>query len=240
MIKARDINYKIGRATILHNLNVNIKNGKITTILGSNGAGKSTLLKILTGLVKTNCGEVKIDDVAIEKYSLKELAKKRAVLSQNSTINFPFSALDVVLMGSDAQNNRQTAHDILELVDALHLTKRSFPTLSGGEQQRIHLARVLLQIWHQENSYLFLDEPTSALDLKHQHQLLQLLRKLITQKNISVISIMHDLHLAAQYSDEILMMKSGEVLQQGKTKEILNSKMIAKVYDVDEQLIKLP
>ncbi len=182
MIQALNITYQAKEKTLLRNASLTLDNGKITAILGSNGAGKSTLLKCLSGGLTPTNGSIMLEDKALQTYPLRDLAKKRAVLSQSPEIGFPFTVLEIVLMGrAPHQQNPIKDHEIaieaLQLVDAANLKDRLLPTLSGGEQQRVHLARVLAQLWEQQDCYLFLDEPTSALDIKHQHQVLELLKR---------------------------------------------------------------
>jgi len=165
----------------LKGIDLDVPRGSIFGLLGPNGAGKSTLLKCLTGSYHPNAGMIKLDDKPLAHYSLDRLSRKRAVLSQSNPINFPFTVFEIGRRGrnpyvknNSAPNDMEVSLAALESVDALHLKERIFPTLSGGEQQRVQLARVLAQLWEQENAYLFLDEPTSALDLKHPHQFLSL------------------------------------------------------------------
>ena len=237
MIKAKNLSLKLNGKEILRDISTNIENGKITAILGPNGAGKSTLLKCLTGSEKADKGKIELDGVNLQDYSLTDLANKRAVLSQSIPINFPFNVFEIVMMGRnqymDVNNNHKIANESLSLVDASNLKDRVFPTLSGGEQQRVQFARVLSQIWQQENAHLFLDEPTSALDLKHQHQIFALLKSLVKEYNFSVCVILHDLYLAKKYTDEVILMKDGEIFAQGETKKILNSKNIYEVFEVN-------
>ena len=154
-------------------------------------------------------GRIVLDGTPLDAYSLAALSRKRAVLSQSSFVNFPFSVLEIVMMGRSPYIGSQATgsdavviREVLENVDAWHLQQRIFPTLSGGERQRVHLARVLAQMWDRQHTYLFLDEPTTALDLKHQHQILRLTRRIAQERNMAVCLILHDLNLAMQYADQ--------------------------------------
>lgn len=238
MIKAQNISYKIGEKTIIENINLEINCGEITTILGANGAGKSTLLKCLSGMIKQSDGEIFFDHKKIGDYSVKELAKKRAVLSQSNPVTFAFSVSEIVAMGRNPysdrfeKGNEKIIEEALKQVDALHLKNRIFFTLSGGEQQRVQLARVLVQIWRREKAYLFLDEPTSALDLKHQYELLKIIKNLVKDYEIAVIAILHDINLAANFSDKAILLKAGKLFKYGLKKDVLNEENLAEIFDV--------
>lgn len=240
MITADNISYNVGPAQILHNVSMTLESGKFTAVLGPNGAGKSSLLKCLTGAIRPSSGSISLDEKNIADYSLEALAKKRAVLSQQNVINFPFTAIEIVLMGRhpfstnhESSDDAAIAEKALEKLDALHLKDRIYPTLSGGEQQRVQFARVLVQLWGdgEKNKYLFLDEPTSSLDLKHQYITLKIAKEL-TEKNITVCCILHDLHLAAQFADRVILMKNGAVVSAGNTADICKPDILSDVFDV--------
>lgn len=244
MIAAENIDYKIGNNIILDAVSAQIENGKITAIIGPNGAGKSTLLKCLTGAYRPNAGVIRLDDKPLTHYSLDILSRKRAVLSQSNPINFPFTTLEIVMMGRNPYvknnaiaNDMEVALAALESVDAFHLKERIFPTLSGGEQQRVQLARVLAQLWEQENAYLFLDEPTSALDLKHQHQFLSLVSHLAQKRQFAVCIILHDLSLAMRYTDHVVLLKNGKLFADGMPLEVIHAKNIENVFEVPADFV---
>ncbi|MFT7088067.1 MAG: iron complex transport system ATP-binding protein [Rickettsiales bacterium] len=240
MIEAENISVQIANKKILDAKNVKIKAGKINVILGPNGAGKSTLLKCLTGLSSFE-GNIFFGGKNLSDYSLEDLAKKRAVFSQSQSISFPFSAIEIVALGRspylqnrNLQQDEKIIKEVLEQVGAWHLKDRDFSNLSGGEQQRIHLARVLVQIWNQKNACLFLDEPTSALDLKHQHQILQIVKDLAAKNNLTICMIIHDINLAAFYADEVILMKDGKIFAFGSKKSTLTTKNLSKIFDIPE------
>ena len=244
MIDAKNLSVKLGGNDILQNVSAQIKCGNITAILGPNGAGKSTLLKCLTGWQKTDAGTIMLDGKPISDYSLFDLSLKRAVLSQSNPINFPFTALEIVMMGRNPYTNNNTARkdydvvlEALGYMDAAHLKERIFPTLSGGEQQRVHLARILAQLWDEEYAYLFLDEPTSALDLKHQHQLLRLLSSLAKEKHFALCVIMHDLNLAMRYAHQVILLKEGKLFASGVTNQILCAEHIEDVFQIPANMV---
>ena len=185
-----------------------------------------------------------LEGTPLSDYSLAALSRKRAVLSQAGFINFPFSVLEIVMMGRSPYVGSQATgsdaavvREVLESVDAWHLQQRIFPTLSGGEQQRVHLARVLAQVWDRQDAYLFLDEPTTALDLKHQHQILRLTRRIAQERNMAVCLILHDLNLAMQYADRGVLMQNGRVVASGAVREVLTPRNIATVFEVPAQAV---
>ena len=189
MITVSGLDLKSGHKQILRNINLRIKPGRVTSILGPNGAGKTSLLKCLSGDAISYAGDIQLRQRPLKHYSLSELARQRAVLSQANPVTFPFTAMEIVMLGRNpylSENNlkkdTEIAGHVLNEVDAWQFKDRLFPTLSGGEQQRVQLARVLAQIWEQQEAILFLDEPTAALDLKHQHEILELTRRLSRQK----------------------------------------------------------
>ena len=244
MIEARNLSYKVGNTAILKNVTVCVPGGEVTAVLGPNGAGKSTLLKCLTGAYRANGGDVTLDGRPLSDYSLAALAQKRAVLSQSNLINFPFTAVEIVMMGrtpcvaeDSAGRDAEAVKAALESVDAWGLKDRVFPMLSGGEQQRVQLARVLAQLWGRQNGYLFLDEPTSSLDLKHQHQVLALVRSMAEERNLAVCVTLHDLNLALRYTDRTILMKNGEVLVLGATRDVLKSNDVESVFEVPAALV---
>lgn len=246
MICADNISVCIGNDFLLRDASVSLQAGKTHIILGPNGAGKSTLLKCLTGAMKPNSGQVLLDDKPLSDYDWSSLAKRRAVLSQSNPVNFPFTANEIVMMGrnphvirKESREDMRIIDEILESIDSKILQDRLFPTLSGGEQQRIHIARVLAQVWQQNDAMIFLDEPTAALDLKHQHQVLQFLQKLIVEKNWTVVVVIHDLHLARMYGNNFILLKDGKVYACGDAEETLNPANITEVFEVPYRLVAM-
>ena len=243
MIAAENISYTIKHRPILDEVSVSLRPGTVTALLGPNGAGKSSLLKCLSGSVQPSTGEVRLDGVRLQNYSLLELSRRRAVLSQSTALSFPFTALELVMMGRNPHADGSTqegvqegaqdrARQALESVDAWSLRDRIFPTLSGGEQQRVQLARVLAQIWGQRQACLFLDEPTAALDLKHQHRVFQLIRQFSRSHGLTVCVILHDPHLARRYCDRAILMQQGQVFTAGAIAEVLAADNIERVFEI--------
>lgn len=243
MISAQNISVKIGEKTILDDISCTIKSG-ITCVLGPNGAGKSTLLKCLSAGVETTSGKIVLDGKSLSDYGTKELAKRRAVLGQNLDIAFPFKAIDIVMMGraphavANGLDNQNSADESLRAVDAYDLKDRVYSTLSGGEKQRIQMARVLTQIDFVQDDlngkYLFLDEPTSALDIKHQHALRMLIKDL-SGKGLSVFCVVHDINFTCDIADQILCLQNGKVaaVKNADQNEKIDKALFKKLYGVE-------
>jgi len=223
MITAQNISVKAEGKTILQDASCTLGPG-ITCILGPNGAGKSTLLKCLSGGLFPETGSVLFDGRSLSQWPSKDLARRRAVLGQNLDIGFPFKAIDIVMMGrapymagSETAKDFKISEEALKVMDALDLKDRIYPTLSGGEKQRIQIARILTQIeFTQEDlhgRYLFLDEPTSALDLRHQKALKTLLSDL-KSRGLGILCIVHDINYACGLADRLFLMKSGILKDQ--------------------------
>ncbi len=247
MLQAIELSKNYNGQTALDSLDLNIEAGEIFCLLGANGAGKSTLLKAMCGDVKPTGGEIYLENRRLSEWDYHELARKRAVLSQHSTLNFPFTAREVALLGRnphirgrESKKDLEIVREALQLVEAAHFANQSFPTLSGGEQQCVHLARVLAQIWERQTErYLLLDEPVASLDLAHQHLTLQTARK-FARENTAVLCVLHDLNLAAGYADKIMILQNGRVFALGKPWEVLKSEIIREVFGIDAIVTKHP
>lgn len=233
-IKTYGVNAKIGDIDILTNINIDVDNKEFVGIIGPNGSGKSTFLKCIYRTLKPYGGTIKLDEVDIDKLSIKDTAKKMAVVSQHNYYDFDFTVKDIVLMGRsphkkmmerDSEDDYKIMYESLDKVNMLDFKDRIFSTLSGGEQQRIILARALAQ----KTSCLILDEPTNHLDIKYQLQLMNIVKNL----NIEIIAAIHDLNIAAMYCDKIYVLKNGEIVKYGTPKEVLTKKLIKEVYEVD-------
>lgn len=233
-ITTKNIKVSIDDTAILNGINIAANNKEFIGIIGPNGSGKSTLLKCIYRTLKPTSGIVTLDNKDLSKLSVKESSKKMAVLSQHNNYNFDFTVRDIVLMGRaphkkfmerDTKEDYDIMYDSLKKVDMLDFLDRSFLTLSGGEQQRIILARALTQ----QTDCLILDEPTNHLDVKYQLQLMNIVKNL----GIEVIAAIHDLNIAAMYCDKIYVLKDGYIVAYGTPKEILTVDLIKSVYEVD-------
>ncbi len=224
---------------ILKGIDFQAKDKELVGIIGPNGGGKSTLLKCIYRVLQPTAGAVYLDGQVLGGLSYRQSAQKVAVVAQHNYYNFDFSVQDVVLMGRAPHKralDRDNAHDFeivresLKTVGMQEFASRSFSTLSGGEQQRVILARALAQ----ETPCLILDEPTNHLDIKYQLQLMDLVRGL----DRTIIAAVHDLNIAAMYCDRLFAVKDGRIVGSGTPEELLTPDFIREVYEVDAELIR--
>ncbi len=235
ILEARAVSYAVNGKTLIDQVSLVSQPGEVLVIVGPNGAGKTTLLNLLTGDLRPDQGEVLLDGVALRQISNRAQARQRAVMRQRFSISFPFTAMEVVLMGRYPHLQRQRecnddvtiARQALACTQALPFETRTFPTLSGGEQTLVSLARVLAQT----TPILLLDEPTAALDLRHQHAILRLARA-VAAAGGSVLAILHDLNLAAAYADRIGLLSNGQLVALGTPWDVLDARHLADVYQV--------
>jgi iron complex transport system ATP-binding protein len=243
MIQANNITYKIGNKIILKDISVNFEAGKINLILGPNGAGKSTLVKVICNQLKPQEGTVFYEEKNIRDTSVVELAKVRAVLSQNTELAFPLKVKEVITMGryphfsvNPTAKDEQAVQEAMQFFDVETMADRDYLTLSGGEKQRVHFARVVSQIWYpSENGcrYLVLDEPLTFLDVHYQFQFMHKLRELLKQKDLVIVGVVHDLNLAAKFADHLVLLNNGELLAAGSKEEVLNAENMKTAYRLE-------
>lgn len=246
-LSANRVTVKTGRCTILDDISFTLRPGELVAILGPNGAGKTSLLKALTGEQTPAVGSISLCGRALGSWSLQERAQILSVLPQHSQLNFPFNVEEVVLLGRYPHTTGRDRDDditeaALKAVDGFHLRSRCYMSLSGGEKQRVHLARSLAQIWEHSplgERFLLLDEPTAALDLSHQHTTLQVAKRL-AQQGVGVLVILHDLNLAAQYADRLVMLKRGSFVAEGRPQNVLSAARIQEVFDIEVSVIAHP
>ncbi len=229
---------RYGSTKIISDVNLEVKPGDFVGILGPNGSGKTTLLKSISRVLKPHVGAILIDKDDIYSQKPVEVAKKMAVVPQDSSVGFNFSVMDVVLMGRNPHMGRfqmETPKDVeiaksaLKQVNAYHLVNRQINELSGGERQRVIIARALAQ----EPQILLLDEPISHLDIVNQLELMDLVKSLCDKKQLAVLAVIHDLNMAARYCTSVLMLKDGQVFSFGDVDQVLTSQNIRSVFDVD-------
>lgn len=244
MIEVRNAGFEVRGRKLLENFSFSVKPGEFWAIVGANGAGKSTLIKLLSAEHSVTTGSVHFHDRELRKYKLKELARKRAVLSQKNNITLSFTTQEIVLMGRYPFYDADPTQRDLAIVDMClkkvgigHLKGRLYPTLSGGEQQRVQLARALAQVWEIDNGLLLLDEPTTGMDLLHQYETFQLAKEL-TRKNFAVIAVIHDLNQALQYADRVLMLKNGHMHAIGLPENVLTEQAIQEAFGLPVQIIQ--
>ncbi len=244
-LEASGINFQAGGRLLLEGVSCRIEPGKVVALVGPNGAGKTTLLRVLSGELTPHAGSVTLNGEGIDQYSATRLALHRAVLPQSSTLAFPFLVEDVVLMGRaphvqghETARDIQIAREAMQNVEVEHLVGRNYLTLSGGEKQRVHLARVLAQLLGApEPHYLLLDEPIANLDLAHQCQLMRLLRKQ-ARAGAGIFIILHDLNFAARYADEVIILAKGKKVASGLPTEVLNEALLREVFAIETHIFR--
>jgi len=249
MLNARNVTYSIGNFKLVEDITLDFKSGELAVIMGQNGAGKSTLLKILAGSLKHYAGEVIMMDRSLDSFSDLELAKTRAVLSQHYDVSFPIPVGEIVLMGryphfknTPSANDNVICEKAMEMMGVTQLSDRDYNTLSGGESQKVQMARVLAQIWQAEENeqkILFLDEPVSSLDLHYQHYILRIAKE-YAKSNILVIAVLHDINLAFNYADRVIFMKTGKIVKTYSGDEEVDKTVVSEVFDVKTEIIKNP
>jgi iron complex transport system ATP-binding protein len=246
VLKAENISFKIGQASLLKETTVAFPEGQFHVIMGANGAGKSTLLKVLAGTYKPSIGSVYLDGKELNKYTKNALATKRAVLSQHYHLSFPITVEEIVLMGrypyfgtQPTAKDKAICKEAMQLMDVLHLAQRDYTTLSGGEAQKVQMCRVLSQIGEMasdDKKFLLLDEPVSHLDMKYQYQLLAAAKNLC-RLGVTVIAVLHDINLSIKFADRMLFMKNGEIVYDLKDTGSLSKEIIEDVFDVSSTII---
>ena len=235
-LSVRNISFSYDRnSPTVRNVSFDVREGEFLTIVGPNGSGKSTLLRLLDRILLPHEGAISLREKALNQYRRMELARRIAFVSQESVSLFPFTVLELVLMGRtphvrgsifEGERDRSIARSVMERLDILHLSNQPVTTLSGGERQRVFIARALAQ----EADILLLDEPNAHLDIAHQVDVFTILRDLNRQSGITVVSVSHDLNLAAAFSDRIAILVGGSLLAIGAPGEVLTEERIREAF----------
>jgi iron complex transport system ATP-binding protein len=239
VIEARALSKRAGRARLLDGIGLSVGAGEMIAIIGPNGAGKSTLLRLLSGDLRPSEGEVRLKQRDIRSYAPRELAARRTMLSQHINVTFPFTVEEIVLMGAGDRSLRDPSPLVDAALDEVGLTQfreRQLPTLSGGEQQRAHFARVLVQLACGEQQHgsglLLLDEPTSSLDMRHQIDLVETARRR-AENGTAVIAVLHDLNLAMRFADRIVLLHRGKLAVDCGRTDAITAETIRRIFEVD-------
>ncbi len=235
MIELSNISLSYGRTEVLNNVNLTIREQGLTSVIGPNGAGKSSLLSVLNRLQKPSAGEVRIDGSRIDQMDNNTLAKRLSILRQDNQINARISVRDLVCFGRfPYHKGRPTADDwqkinqAIDFLDLNELTHRYLDQLSGGQRQRAFIAMVLAQ----DTQYVFLDEPLNNLDMKHSVAIMKQLRRACDELQKSIVVVLHDINFASCYSDELITMKKGNIIQTGTPEQIMQDDVLEALYDM--------
>ena len=242
ILEAQSISMTIGGATLVDAIDLRINAGEMVAIVGPNGAGKSTLLRMLSGDLSPKRGQIRLKQRDIHLYPPRQLAYHRTMLSQHVNVTFPFTVEEIVHMGA-GDAGRATAQRLvdaaLDEVGLARFSHRQLPTLSGGEQQRAHFARVLVQLACGEQQHgpglLLLDEPTSSLDMRHQIDLVETARRR-AQNGTAVIAVLHDLNLAMRFADRIVLLHRGKLAVDGDRTDAITTETIRRIFEVDVRI----
>jgi iron complex transport system ATP-binding protein len=241
-IEVRGLVFSYGERTVLNGVSLCVERGEMVAILGPNGSGKTTLLKVLSGVLRGS-GEVKLGGKDTRTYERRALSRLLAVVPQESPMVFPYTVSEIVLMGRasfhsplafEGEEDLSVARRSMEQTDTWSLADRYLHELSGGEKQRVMIARALAQ----KPQLMLLDEPAAFLDLKHQVQILDLLRRLNREAGLTILAALHDLNLAALYFNRIVMLSGGSIYRDGTPLKVLTEKTIEEVYEIRVEVRK--
>jgi len=249
-INVQNLSHAYGDLPVLNNITFSVSKGDFFIIIGPNGSGKTTLMKMLSGILKPQNGQLEIMGRSIDKYTRKNLAQTIAFVPQTIPVDFPFTVTEIVLMGRspylgilglEQEIDLEIAQRAITFTGIEHLAHRKLDQLSGGEQQRVFIARAICQ----QPQVILLDEPTSSLDLAHQVRLMDLMERLKTDKGVTVVMVSHDVNLAAMYGNRLLLLNQGQIMRLGPPEEVLTFQTLEETYGctllVDESpLGKIP
>ena len=234
-IEIRNITKSYGSKKVVDNVSVTIPTGKITSFIGPNGAGKSTVLSIMSRLLNADSGEIYLNGELLNRKKSSDIAKQLAILKQTNNINLRLTIEDLVSFGrfpyskgNLTQTDRTFIDNAIAYMNLDDIRHQYIDNLSGGQRQRAYIAMTLAQ----DTDYILLDEPLNNLDMKHSVQIMQVLRKLATELNKTVVIVIHDINFASCYSDYIVAMKNGKLVQQGEVNHIMQSTVLQDIYDM--------
>jgi len=240
LLEVKNISFSYESVEALKEISFKAKEGEVLGIIGPNGSGKTTLLRCINRVLKPKIGTVLIDGEDLSGWNRKEIAKKIGVVPQYSTI-FPFTVFDVVLMGRfphmrmlgrEGPEDLEIVRGAMKLTGTLHLAERPLDELSGGEMQRVVIARALAQ----QPQVLLMDEPTLHLDISHQLEVLELIGRITRERGLVTVLVSHDLNLASRYCDSLILLNMGKIHSMGSTSEVLTTENIGQIYGVDVQV----
>lgn len=245
ILEIKNLNIDYNGIKAIDDLSIDFKKGGFYTILGPNGAGKSTLLKAISKNIENMKGSIFIDNINIKDLKIKNLAKKISMVPQETSIDFDLLGEEIVLMGriphlkrleKEGRQDFSIVKEAMTKTNTLHLRNRSVTKMSGGEKQRVVVARALAQ----EAGIMLLDEPVSQLDLHNQIEIMNIIRELVDREGLTAICVLHDINLAVNYSDEILIMNDGKLVSKGKPADIIRQDIIEDTYGINVKIIENP
>lgn len=242
MLSATNLSFAINGAQLLDRVTVAFAPGQLSMVIGPNGAGKSTLIKALCRQIVPQSGAVQYANRALELWSEPQLARVRAVLSQNVELAFPLRVWEVVLMGryphftgAATPADTEACTEAMRYFDVLDWSDRDYLTLSGGERQRVQFARVMAQIWYPSpnaHRWLLLDEPLTFLDIRYQFDFLKRVRELLTGGDLVAVGVVHDLNLAARFADHLVLMANGQIIADGVPSDVLQPDLVERAFGI--------
>ncbi len=237
-LTARQLRYNLGNGRLITDVSLSIASGEMVAIIGPNGAGKSTLLRLLTGYLAADCGECRLQGKPLEQWQPQQLAKVRAVMRQHSELAFPFTVEEVIAMGRSPHSGRdakRAIQQVMEQTDCASLAQRDYRQLSGGEQQRVQLARYWCSCGNRNPhhpGYSLMNPPRRS-NLYHQQHTLRLLRSLTRQQPLAVCCVLHNLNLAALYANRILLLHQGRLVASGTPQQVLQTDILTRWYQAN-------
>jgi iron complex transport system ATP-binding protein len=250
MLTAANLVFRAGRRVLIDGVSASFEPARLHLIIGPNGAGKSTFIRLLARLLRPGEGQVLYDGHDVARRNERELAKCRAVLSQAVEVAFSLPVRELVLMGRyphftarPGAGDLHVCEEVMQFFDVAEMANRSYGTLSGGEKQRVQFARVLAQIWRPLDGatrLLFLDEPLTFLDIRHQIDFMEKVRAFASQNDVVVVGVVHDLNLAAQFADRLLLLHEGRILADGATRDVLTEEHLRTAFAVAPVLLTNP
>jgi len=250
MLSAANLVYRVAEATIVDGISAEFEPGRLHLIMGPNGAGKSTLVKLLSRLLRVTNGQILYGTEEISRFKDRELARRRAILSQAVEVAFSMPVDELVLMGRyphfrgrPAPTDAKICEEVMEFFGIADMAERSYGTLSGGEKQRVQFARVLAQIWRplpDSARYLFLDEPLTFLDIRHQLDCMRKVQEFASQMDVVAIGVVHDLGLAAKFADRVILLHKGRVIADGPANSVLTVTNLNTAFGVTPTLLTNP
>jgi len=240
MLGIDNLEFSFGCSRVLEEISLEVEKGRILAVLGPNGSGKTTLIRCILQILAPTAGSVRVDGRPAREMSRKELARCLGYVAQSVPAMLPMSVFDTVLMGrsphlrwNPGDSDLQCVAGVLEATGLGHLAFRSMDQISGGQAQKVLLARALVQ----DAGYLLLDEPTSSLDLRHQLEILDMIQEYTRSGRIGVLLALHDLNLAARYAHRIVMLRQGRIFCSGTPREVLTPETLEEVFGVESEVL---